>query len=283
MARGDRPGLGRLPGRADGQRSAALRALHQRLDRQAQGHHAHHGRLHPVRQDDDQVGVRPPRRRYLLVHGRHRLDHRAQLRGLRPARGRRHRVHVRRGAQLRRIRTAGGTSSSGYRITILYTAPTAIRTFIKWGDQCPDDHDLRACGCWARVGEADQSRGLDVVPRSVGGGRCPIVDTWWQTETGGIMMSPLPGATPTKPGIARGRCRACCRKSWTRTARPVGRGRAAGWSSPALAGHAPRHLGDDERYRRQYWSDVPHLLLHRRQCPPRRATAITGSWAASTT
>ena len=77
--------LADLPRRAAGQRGPAVHPLHQRLDRQAQGHQAHHGRLQPLRQEDDRVGLRHPRRGRLLVHGRHRLDHRPHLRGLRPA------------------------------------------------------------------------------------------------------------------------------------------------------------------------------------------------------
>ena len=98
VARPDGQGLGRLPRRAAGQRDAAVHPLHQRIDRQAEGHQAHHGRLQPLRQEDDGLGVRHPRRRRLLVYGRHRLDHRAHVHRLRPADGRGDDLHVRRRA-----------------------------------------------------------------------------------------------------------------------------------------------------------------------------------------
>ena len=87
-----------------------------------------------------------------------------------------------------------------YRVSILYTAPTAIRAFIKWGDQHVDKHDLSSLRLLGSVGEGINPEAWMWYHHKIGGGRCPIVDTWWQTETGGIMMSPLPGATPTKPG-----------------------------------------------------------------------------------
>lgn len=89
-----------------------------------------------------------------------------------------------------------------YRVTILYTAPTAIRAFMKWGDQWPKKHDLRSLRLLGTVGEPINPEAWMWYHQVVGGGRCPIVDTWWQTETGAIMISPLPGATPTKPGSA---------------------------------------------------------------------------------
>jgi len=89
-----------------------------------------------------------------------------------------------------------------YRVTILYTAPTAIRAFMKWGDQWPKKHDLSSLRLLGTVGEPINPEAWMWYHQVVGGGRCPIVDTWWQTETGAIMISPLPGATPTKPGSA---------------------------------------------------------------------------------
>ncbi len=87
-----------------------------------------------------------------------------------------------------------------YRVTILYTAPTAIRTFIKWGDQHVDKHDLSSLRLLGSVGEGINPEAWMWYHEKIGAKRCPIVDTWWQTETGGIMMSPLPGITATKPG-----------------------------------------------------------------------------------
>ena len=89
-----------------------------------------------------------------------------------------------------------------YRINILYTAPTAIRAFIRWGDQWVAKHDLSSLRLLGTVGEPINPEAWMWYHKTIGGGRCPIVDTWWQTETGAIMISPLPGATPTKPGSA---------------------------------------------------------------------------------
>ncbi|MCE2810833.1 MAG: AMP-binding protein, partial [Planctomycetaceae bacterium] len=87
-----------------------------------------------------------------------------------------------------------------YKVTILYTAPTAIRAFIKWGDHHVEKHDLSSLRLLGSVGEGINPEAWMWYYNKIGGGRCPIVDTWWQTETGGIMMSPLPGAIPCKPG-----------------------------------------------------------------------------------
>ena len=89
-----------------------------------------------------------------------------------------------------------------HRVTILYTAPTAIRAFIKWGDEWVKKHDLSSLRLLGSVGEPINPEAWMWYHKVIGGGRCPIVDTWWQTETGAIMISPLPGATPTKPGTA---------------------------------------------------------------------------------
>ena len=89
-----------------------------------------------------------------------------------------------------------------YGVTIFYTAPTAIRTFMKWGDDEPAKHDLSSLRVLGTVGEPINPEAWMWYHENIGGARCPIVDTWWQTETGGIMISPLPGATTTKPGSA---------------------------------------------------------------------------------
>ena len=89
-----------------------------------------------------------------------------------------------------------------YGATILYTAPTAIRTFMKWGDDLPAAHDLSSLRLLGSVGEPINPEAWLWYRRHIGGDRCPIVDTWWQTETGGIMISPLPAITETKPGSA---------------------------------------------------------------------------------
>ncbi len=119
----------------------------------------------------------------------------------------------------------------------------------------------------------------------IGGGRCPIVDTWWQTETGGILISPLPGATPTKPG-------SCTRPLpgivpevvdvKTGQPCPANQGGMLVIAKP-WPGMLRGICGDDERYQKQYWSTVPAQVPHRRQARRATTTATSGSWAASTT
>jgi len=89
-----------------------------------------------------------------------------------------------------------------YKVTILYTAPTAIRTFMKWGTDWPEKHDLSSLRLLGSVGEPINPEAWVWYQTTIGGGRCPVVDTWWQTETGMIMITPLPGAIATKPGSA---------------------------------------------------------------------------------
>jgi acetyl-CoA synthetase len=89
-----------------------------------------------------------------------------------------------------------------YKVTILYTAPTAIRTFMKWGTDWPEKHDLSSLRLLGSVGEPINPEAWVWYQTHIGGGRCPVVDTWWQTETGMIMITPLPGAIATKPGSA---------------------------------------------------------------------------------
>lgn len=90
-----------------------------------------------------------------------------------------------------------------YGVTILYTAPTAIRTFMKWGDDVPAGYDLSSLRVLGSVGEPINPEAWMWYREHIGGGNCPVVDTWWQTETGAIMVSPLPGVTATKPGSAQ--------------------------------------------------------------------------------
>ena len=123
-----------------------------------------------------------------------------------------------------------------YRVSIFYTAPTAIRSFIKWGDAWVDQHDLSSLRLLGTVGEGINPEAWMWYHRKIGGERCPIVDTWWQTETGGIMMSPLPGAIPTKPGS--------CTKPLPGIVQAGARGtRRLARHHEALARNAPRHLG----------------------------------------
>ncbi len=116
-----------------------------------------------------------------------------------------------------------------YKATIFYTAPTAIRACMKWGREHPDGHDLSSLRLLGSVGEPINPRAWLWYHEVIGGGRCPIVDTWWQTETGHIMITPLPGITRTKPGSAT---RAVPRASRPRsTARRATRSRSAAGSS----------------------------------------------------
>jgi acetyl-CoA synthetase len=89
-----------------------------------------------------------------------------------------------------------------YKVNVFYTAPTAIRAFIKWGEQWPLKHDLSSIRLLGTVGEPINPEAWMWYSKIIGKGKCPIVDTWWQTETGSIMITPIPGATPTKPGTA---------------------------------------------------------------------------------
>ena len=141
------------------------------------------------------------RRRRLLVHRRHRLGHRAQLRRLRAARERRDGADVRGRAEPAGARSVLGDHREVGRDGVLHGADGDPRVHAVGRRVAGEARPVVAAP--ARLGRrADQSRGVDVVPRAIGGDRCPIVDTWWQTETGAIMISPLPGATPTKPGSA---------------------------------------------------------------------------------
>ncbi len=145
-----------------------------------------------------------------------------------------------------------------YGVTILYTAPTAIRAFMKWGTEWPKKHDLSSLRLLGSVGEPINPEAWMWYHEHIGRKRCPIVDTWWQTETGGIMITPLPGATPTKPGSAtlplfgvlpevvddQGKAvpknsggKLVIRKPWPSMLRGL-------W-------------GDTERFKQVYWSEVP--------------------------
>jgi acetyl-CoA synthetase len=149
-----------------------------------------------------------------------------------------------------------------YRVTTLYTAPTAIRAFIKWGDQWPAKHDLSSLRLLGSVGEPINPEAWMWYHTTIGGGRCPIVDTWWQTETGMIMIAPLPGATPTKPGSATRPLPGVIAEVVDKQGNPVGANQGGllvvkkPW--PAMLRTV---YGDDERYRQQYWSQIPHAYF----------------------
>ncbi len=144
-----------------------------------------------------------------------------------------------------------------YGVTIFYTAPTAIRAFMKWGDEYPDAHDLSSLRLLGTVGEPINPEAWMWFYNHIGHGRCPIVDTWWQTETGAHMITPLPGATPCKPGTATlpffGIDAAIVDDHGNEV--PHGEGGKLVVRKPwpsMLRGI----YGDKTRYKKQYWSEI---------------------------
>ncbi|MDY3553261.1 acetate--CoA ligase [Gemmata sp. JC717] len=149
-----------------------------------------------------------------------------------------------------------------YKVTILYTAPTAIRAFIKWGDQHPKAHDLSSLRLLGSVGEPINPEAWIWYHNVIGGGRCPIVDTWWQTETGAIMISPLPGAVATKPGSATKPLPGIQAEVVDKQGHSVPAGSGGflvvkrPWPSMMRTIY-----GDDERYKATYWSNYPGVYF----------------------
>ncbi|MFL6238806.1 MAG: acetate--CoA ligase [Actinomycetes bacterium] len=145
-----------------------------------------------------------------------------------------------------------------YGVTILYTAPTTIRTFMKWGEEWPAKFDLSSLRLLGSVGEPINPEAWMWYRKNVGGDRCPVVDTWWQTETGGIMITPLPGVTRAKPGAAMRPFPGVSAEVVDNEGNPVGNG---GGGFLVLTEPWPGMLrtiwGDDERYRETYWSRFP--------------------------
>ncbi|MBV8932017.1 MAG: acetate--CoA ligase [Kutzneria sp.] len=142
-----------------------------------------------------------------------------------------------------------------YRVSIYYTAPTLIRTFMKWGTDIPARHDLSSLRVLGSVGEPINPEAWIWYREHIGSGRTPIVDTWWQTETGAIMISPLPGVTAAKPGSAMGPLPGISAKVVDDTGSEVGKG---GGGYLVLDKPWPSMLrgiwGDEDRYRETYWS-----------------------------
>jgi acetyl-CoA synthetase len=149
-----------------------------------------------------------------------------------------------------------------YQVNVFYTAPTAIRAFIKAGEQWPRKHKLTSLRLLGTVGEPINPEAWMWYHRVIGQERCPIVDTWWQTETGAIMITPLPGATPTKPGSATRPLPGIVADVVSRDGRSV---------PPNAGGYLvikrpwPAMLrtiyGDPERFQRQYWSEIPGVYF----------------------
>ncbi|GAA4350272.1 acetate--CoA ligase [Angustibacter luteus] len=149
-----------------------------------------------------------------------------------------------------------------YGVSILYTAPTAIRTFMKWGEQIPAEHDLTSLRVLGSVGEPINPEAWVWYRRVIGGDRTPVVDTWWQTETGAIMISPLPGVTTAKPGSAQVPLPGISADVLDDEGHPVPNG-SGGYL--VLTEPWPSMLrgiwGDDERYKETYWSRFEHMYF----------------------
>jgi acetyl-CoA synthetase len=149
-----------------------------------------------------------------------------------------------------------------YGVTVFYTAPTAIRTFMKWGEQIPAKFDLSSLRLLGSVGEPINPEAWMWYRRVIGGDHCPIVDTWWQTETGAIMISPLPGVTHTKPGSATIAVPGIAVDVVDDLGKSVPNG-SGGYL--VLTKPWPAMLrgiwGDPERYQETYWSRFPGIYF----------------------
>jgi acetyl-CoA synthetase len=145
-----------------------------------------------------------------------------------------------------------------HNVSVFYTAPTAIRAFMKWGTDCVRKHSLASLRLLGTVGEPINPEAWMWYHREIGHERCPIVDTWWQTETGSIMIAPIPGAVPTKPGSATLPFFGVLPEVVTKEGDPVPKGHGGllvvrkPW--PAMARTI---FGDKDRYEKAYWSEVP--------------------------
>jgi acetyl-CoA synthetase len=144
-----------------------------------------------------------------------------------------------------------------YKVSIFYTAPTAIRTFMKWGNEEPAKHDLSSLRLLGSVGEPINPEAWMWYQEHIGGGHCPIVDTWWQTETGGIMISPLPGATTTKPGSATFPLPGIGAELVDDAGMPVARGGGYLTLTQPWPGMLRGIWQDPERFHDAYWSRFP--------------------------
>jgi acetyl-CoA synthetase len=141
-----------------------------------------------------------------------------------------------------------------YGVTILYTAPTAIRTFMKWGTQYPERHDLTSLRVLGSVGEPINPEAWMWYSTHIGGGSCPVVDTWWQTETGGIMIAPLPGITATKPGSATFPLPGIAAEVVDERGARVDKGGGYLTLTEPWPAMTRGIYGDPDRYRETYWS-----------------------------
>ena len=149
-----------------------------------------------------------------------------------------------------------------YKVSIFYTAPTAIRAFIQWGEEWPLKHSLNSLRLLGTVGEPINPEAWMWYHKIIGKGRCPIVDTWWQTETGAIMITPLPGAITTKPGTGTFPFPGIVADVVDRRGESVGKNQGGllvlkkPWPSMLRTIY-----GDPERYKKQYWSEIPGVYF----------------------
>jgi len=149
-----------------------------------------------------------------------------------------------------------------YKITIFYTAPTAIRAFIKWGNQWVEKYKLDSLRLLGTVGEPINPEAWMWYNKVIGKEKCPIVDTWWQTETGAIMISPLPGATPTKPGSGTLPFFGIEPEVVDKKGKKVGKGSGGLLIiKKPWPGMLRTIYKDDERYQKQYWSEFPGIYF----------------------
>jgi acetyl-CoA synthetase len=144
-----------------------------------------------------------------------------------------------------------------YGVTVFYTAPTAIRAFMKWGEDLPARHDLSSLRLLGTVGEPINPEAWIWYHKHIGRERCPIVDTWWQTETGGIMITPLPGVVTTKPGSATVPFPGIVAQLVDQQGRPLAQGGGLLTIAEPWPGMLRTIFGDDERYRQTYWGRFP--------------------------
>ncbi len=149
-----------------------------------------------------------------------------------------------------------------HKVNILYTAPTAIRAFIKWGEEYPNRHDLSSLRLLGTVGEPINPEAWMWYHRVIGKEKCPIVDTWWQTETGAIMISPLPGATPTVPGTATRPFPGIIVDIVTKAGKSVPDNEGGYLVVKKPFPSMLRTIWkDDERYQKTYWSEIPNVYF----------------------
>ncbi|MGA9885239.1 MAG: acetate--CoA ligase [Candidatus Acidiferrales bacterium] len=149
-----------------------------------------------------------------------------------------------------------------YKVSIFYSSATAVRAFMSWGMDWLNKHDLSSLRVLGTVGEPINPAAWKWYHEAIGKGRCPIVDTWWQTETGAIMISPLPGATPAKPGSATLPLPGVAAKVVNLQGQPVGPGETGYLTIQKPWPSMLRTIyGDDERYAREYWTRIPGVYF----------------------